>query len=151
MVRNSIFMVFLLLTAWQDLKSRQIEVWIFGVFGIAAAVMMMNPGNLFEEVSWIQSALGAGFGLGLLILGKVTGGSIGAGDGCFFTVTGMMLGIRSCLLLFAGTVFLCGIYSLCFITYRKLRYSVKSGKEMIPFLPFAALTGICLMWSKVMR
>lgn len=151
MIRNGIFLVFLMLAALQDLKNRQIDVWIFVVFGIAAAAMMMHPGNMFEEVSWRSGMLGAGFGVGLLFIGKATGGSIGAGDGCFFTVAGMMLGIERCLVLFGGTIFLCGIYSLCFITYRKLRYSIKSGKEMIPLLPFTALAGICLMWSEGMR
>lgn len=145
-----VFGTFLMLTSWQDLKSRQIDLWIFMVFGAAAVVIWWNPGNWFGIVSWLECLAGGLFGLAFLWFGRKTGERIGVGDGLFFLVSGIMLGLRRCLILFGGAVWLCGIYSLFYVLYGRLKNQLHVGKEKLPFLPFAAAAGILLMlgeWS----
>jgi leader peptidase (prepilin peptidase)/N-methyltransferase len=139
--------LFLLLTVWQDIRRKEIDLWIFCVFGIAAAAVALDSVISGGKPGWQEYLAGGGFGVALFLLSRLTGGSIGAGDGLFFVVTGLMLGFGKCMLLFCGATFLSGIYSLCFYSYQRLRYNINVGKETLPFLPFAALTGLIMIWT----
>jgi leader peptidase (prepilin peptidase)/N-methyltransferase len=142
-----VFAVFLGVAAWQDLRRMEIDLWVFGVFGLAAVVSCVDSFFLGGEPSWKECLAGGLFGGGFLLISRVSGGGIGSGDGLFFVVAGLLLGVEKCILLFVGATVLCGIYSLFFYTYKKLRYNLQAGKQLIPFLPFVAVTGVLMIWG----
>jgi leader peptidase (prepilin peptidase)/N-methyltransferase len=146
-LRCIVFAVFLVIAAWQDLRRLEIDLWIFGVFGLAAVVLCIDSFILGGEPSWKECLAGGLFGGGFLLISRVSGGGIGVGDGLFFVVAGLLLGLEKCILLFVGATFLCGIYSLCFYTYKRLRYNLHVGKQLLPFLPFAAAAGALMFWT----
>jgi leader peptidase (prepilin peptidase)/N-methyltransferase len=145
--RCIVFVMFLGLAAWQDLRRMEIDLWIFGVFGVVAVVLCIDSLILGGEPSWKECLGGGLFGGGFLLISRVSGGRIGAGDGLFFVVAGLLLGLEKCILLFVGATFLCGIYSLFFYTCKRLRHNLQAGKQLIPFLPFVAMTGVLMIWS----
>ena len=86
---------FTVLAAGQDLRKKQVDVnlyWIFGIIAGAALIFRMwEDQNMMWEKA-VQGAAGLLPGLALLGLGKVSSGSIGAGDGCYFLISGLLLG-----------------------------------------------------------
>lgn len=127
-----LFSMFLLVAACQDMKKKSVGLWVYIIFGIAAAVrFILLAGNV---PGWDRLG-GIFIGLVLLVLGKATAGAIGSGDGWFFAIAGGILGYKDILRLLAGGLLLCGLFSL--VIYLKGRWIGKNtGKETVPFLPF---------------
>lgn len=63
---------------------------------------------------------------------------MGAGDGVFFVISGLLTGAEENLVLFLGSVFLCGMFGMVWYV-RSLFRSRLSGNEELPFLPFCAM------------
>lgn len=122
MARMGVFLVFLLAAAWQDFGTKQISSEILWLSGTAALVCQslsvlclafIKEAGAEETVLWFfLNAWGpylAGVlpGAALLALSWL-GCGIGAGDGFFFLVSGLLLGLRHNLLFLCGTV-LCAV------------------------------------------
>ena len=120
MARMGVFLVFLLAAAWQDFGTKQISSEILWLSGTAALVCQslsvlclafIKEAGAEETVLWFfLNAWGpylAGVlpGAALLALSWL-GCGIGAGDGFFFLVSGLLLGLRHNLLFLCGTVLL---------------------------------------------
>ena len=139
---------FLLTAAWQDLRKQEVDVWVFGFFGalgVALAVYRwLVPGETYALLEH-----GAGIGLGLALLGicRLSRGAIGIGDGCFFLVTGVLLGFWENVALLCYGTLCCGVYCLCWFTWGSLRGRTDLRTKTVPFLPFVALPGIWLAWG----
>lgn len=144
-MRTGIFLVYLLTAAIQDLSRKQVKIWVFVLFGILALTL---DGYMWvilgEKFSWETHLWGIVLGAGLLLGGKMCGGNIGAGDGWFFVVSGLLLGIWENLIMFCIGVLLCGIYGLTIFTWRWVRTGKSAGKVTIPLLPFVAIPGIVM-------
>lgn len=139
----AVFMGFLLVAAGQDLYRKGIKVWVFVLFGIIA---LAADGYLWSqaggEFCWRSHLWSCGVGAGLLLLGKICGGSIGAGDGCFFLISGLLLEFWENLMVLCIGVILCGSYGLCLFVWKKIRTGENIGKQTVPFLPFAVIPGV---------
>ena len=72
---------FLLYNAWTDLRKKQIYIWCILVFGILGVII-----NIKTPYSMI---LGTSVGLSIILVSKITKGSIGIGDGWVLLVTGI--------------------------------------------------------------
>ncbi len=132
MVREIFLWIFLLAAAWQDFRRKEIAVWIFAVSGLAALIL-----NLTER-TFLSYIYGSAVGIGLLVAGAGLKGAVGIGDGCFFVVSGLYLGLKENLRLFCTALLLSGLYGLGIYVYKRFRYGLDAGKETFPFLPFAA-------------
>lgn len=127
-----LFSMFLLAAACQDVRKKSVGLWVYIIFGIAAAVMLITRAGSIP--GW-DRLWGIFIGLVLLVLGKVTEGAIGSGDGWFFAIAGCILGFKDSLRLLASGLLLCGLFSL--VIYLRGRWIGKNtGKETVPFLPF---------------
>lgn len=128
--------VVLSILAIEDISKQKVSLCIILSGFILAAVFF--AGGISGGV-WSVLA-GAGPGVSLLILGYVTRGSIGYGDGLTVIFLGMSLGFLkvSCVLLSA--LFLAVFYSGCMLILRK--YNMKSR---LPFLPFLTLAYLGVM------
>lgn len=140
-----LFVAFAAAAAWQDFKWKQIEAWVFIVFGAAAGAFVIFALIACMEEGWKCYLAGCFPGIFLLLCSKMTGGEIGEGDGLFFLVSGGFLGIEENLMLFIGGTMLCGLFGLGIFIYKKIRYGIYSGKERLPFLPFAAAWGAWML------
>lgn len=146
-----VFVLYLLMAAWQDLRSRTIRTEVFAVFGIAGLVM--RAGQLFAEcrgaAQWRNGLADTGLallvGAGLLGLSAVSGQAVGMGDGIFFIVSSFYLGLRQNLALLAGGLLLCFLYCGGLLLWGCAR-NIRVGARRVPFLPFLVPVGIGLVW-----
>lgn len=128
-INRIVFGVFLLTAAWQDGREKSISVWLFVTAGIAGAFLSILQGRFGME-----RLLSCLIGVMLLFISRLTDEAIGAGDGCFFVVSGLFLNtILNLKLLIYGTFFnglICsGIYFYCRVRGKDIK------KKSIPFLP----------------
>ena len=81
-----IFLIFLVWAVWQDLRSRTVGQGFLAAAGsLGAAVSLLSGRSVLGLLSSVA------VGIFLLILGQITDGGIGEGDGWFFIVTGFFL------------------------------------------------------------
>lgn len=126
-VQRVILFVFLLLCSLWDWKSRSVPVWLCygGALLMTAAVFVTKEMTMAEAVGGMLP------GIFLLGIGWITKGQIGSGDGIVFMVTGLGLGIWYNCLLLAGALSISFLWSLLFLTMKKINLKTK-----FPFLPF---------------
>lgn len=146
MEHGGIFLLFLLVAAGRDLKKKSVEIWIYLIFGIWALLdigyrwMVMGQqidcGNLFSSLC---------LGLGLLGCGILWGDAVGLGDGCFFLISGLLLGFWENLALLCYGMLLCSLYCLGYLIWNQVYYHRNVRKDTVPFLPFLVPVGIWIV------
>lgn len=149
-METGLFACFLALAAGQDMRRKQVDVWVYLLFGGLAAVSgAAGYWLLGETYGCLEHA--AALLPGALLLGAraVTRGAVGGGDGCFFLVSGLLLGFWENVMLLCYGILFCGIFSLVYVVWGKLRGRGNVGKETVPFLPFVALPGIWLVVQRL--
>lgn len=122
--------LFLGIGSYYDIKSREIPLWLFWVFGVIGVCT-----NLILQYQGIAELLfGCLFGLIFLIIGVVTKGELGMADALGFIVLGIFEGGTNviCLIFFAFII--SGVYGLCKVLFLKT-----SIRETLPFFPFLFL------------
>lgn len=129
-VNKIIFGIFLFLAGFQDWKSKTIHAGLLAAAATAGGILCFINGQYSYDR--ILSCL---IGILILFLSRMTDGAIGAGDGWFFTVSGLFLNsFMNLSLLVYGVFFsgfICGgIYCYCRIKGKDVR------KVSVPFLPF---------------
>lgn len=131
-------MSMLTLCSAEDIKKKQIRLHPVLLFGILGIILHM----LFRMQSIENMLLGMSVGVTLLVLSKLTGGRIGAGDAVLLIVTGIYLGFEQNMQLFFSGLLLSGIWALGVLVLKK-----KSRKDSIPFIPFllAAYMGMLVL------
>ena len=82
----------------------------------------------------------------LLILGQITDGGIGEGDGWFFIVTGFFLEPAENFMLFLSGLIFCSVYSLAYMAASFIG-GVGVRQKRLPFLPFLLPVGLWLVLS----
>ena len=76
-----------------------------------------------------------GAGIALVLLSRLSGGAVGEGDGWFFVVAGVALGVRNAVALFFISLFLCCLWCVGMAVWGwRRRISVR--RKTVPFLPF---------------
>ena len=83
----------LTLAAWEDLRSREFPYWIFWFW------LIPGLGNVVTDSVWKHLGA-ASVGTGMLLVSRVTGGALGAGDGLFFLLSACYLDLQETVLLF---------------------------------------------------
>lgn len=134
-----VFTIFLVISAFQDGKTKTISVWLLIAAGVAGIILTFFTG---QEVS--DRLLGSLIGMVMVVVSRFTDGALGEGDGWFFAVSGLFLGFFMNLRLLAYSVFLSGflcggIYLYFFIKGKDIK------KASVPFLPFLIPAWICLV------
>ena len=143
-----LFGVFLLTAAVQDWIRKSVDIRIYLLFGGAALLTMLRKvlmGGIFFGSGWENRLGSISIGLGLLALGVLSRGRIGTGDGCFFIVSGLLLGFWENFLLLSYGTLLCGLYSLFCIVRSRFYIEETLTKRIIPFLPFLIPPGVWLL------
>lgn len=138
MWNQAVVMSMLTLCSAEDIKKKQIRLHSVLLFGILGIILHM----LFRMQSIENMLLGMSVGVTLLVLSKLSGGRIGAGDAVLLIVTGIYLGFEQNMQLFFSGLLLSGIWALGVLVLKK-----KSRKDSIPFIPFllAAYMGMLVL------
>ncbi len=153
------FLVYLLAAAWQDYRYRAVSERVFLVFlvhyltarfdlYVCQADLQEMPVSLWyygmlQEASPVSLIGGASLGAVMMLLSRVSGGSLGMGDGIFFLISGIYLGFWRNLMLLCAALLLCsgaGLY--CIVRGRATGRDCR--KKRLPFLVFALIPGIVL-------
>ncbi len=132
-VVNGIICGLLLVSAVQDGIHKKISLWIVVLGGLALCICIpfcryLSLGSRFG---------GLILGLGIILLGKITGGKIGLGDGLILSVMGLGLGLWMTLEVFALALFFAAILSVILLVFKGA--NMKKEIAFIPFLFIAYL------------
>lgn len=148
-MRMWVFLGFMLTAAIQDFRKKEVDLWVFVLFGAAAFLLNVYLWITAEtKFLWQEHLLSCGLGAGLLLTGKLSQDGIGAGDGLFFLTSGLMLRFWENLTILCSGIFLGGMYGLAVFGWNQI-YGKKNVRKMtIPFLPFVAIPGI---WMAVLN
>lgn len=166
--RLGIFVIFLLLAAWQDFREKQVSIWVYQIFGVMAVMML---GVMFYEALWsatlaenaqktiveVWFMAGRSYlfgilpGILLLICARFSRGAVGVGDGCFFVISGLLLGLSDNCLLFFYALLGCGLFGLGYYVIGWIQKSGINGKTELPFLPFAVVPGMWIVAIRLIR
>lgn len=120
----------LLVAAVQDMKRKEVSIWLLGIFGVLGIpVTLLNGAG---GTAALPGALGgAAVGLLVILMSRLTEGAIGMGDGLLLTVTGIYLGFQENLFLFLCGAFLAAALSVVLLILKKV-----TRKTSCPFIPF---------------
>lgn len=138
------FGIFLGIAVWQDIRYRRLGAGLLAGFGLLGAVLRLYAAWLLwkGEGVWQEVLLdGCGaalLGIALLILGRAAKGALGEGDGCFFAVSGLYLGIKGNIALFFAAMTACFLFCCLLLLWGRWK-GVSMRKRRVPFLPFVAL------------
>ena len=127
MLKKSIIFMMLLLFSIEDVRKKRIDILPLLAFSVIGAIYL----TVTRALTIQEICGGMLLGVGLLGIAKMTGESLGYGDGLLFLVTGIYLGgWDNCSLLMTSLV-LAFVFAIIQILVRK-----KSAKSEIPFVPF---------------
>ena len=141
MGQKGLFLCFLLIAAGQDLHKKSVAVWVYLLFGSLALV-----GQSWNQ--WGDLLCGACPGLAMLGISMLWKDQVGTGDGCFFLVSGLMLGFWQNMALLCYGLFLCSGYCLVKLVWNQILNRKNVGKQTVPFLPFLVPVGVWLLCVK---
>lgn len=124
-----ILAVLLGIYSYWDIKTQRLPmVWLLLGGGLSvgmAGINIVQNGNLWLSVTALFP------GAVLLILAFLTRQKIGYGDGCLMMIVGNIIGLSQCMLILAGSIFLCFCFSCLLLMVFK-----KNREYRIPFAPF---------------
>ena len=136
LIKELLFATFLLGASWQDLRKKQIPLWLFILFGLlGVGAIGLFPEQRGAERAFLRFLLAFLPGLFLLAASMCTRGAIGEGDGVFFLVAGLYLPPeRVTALLGLGLLFssACGLG----ISVWGFVGGISVRHKRMPFLPF---------------
>lgn len=133
-----LWLVMLTVAAWEDLRERQVSMMLLMCFFIPG---MWNMCIADGKVHWWAMLTG----LGMLLLSKVTDGSLGKGDGCFFLVSACYLNFKEINLLFLGSLGISCVWAMVLLVKRYWTKDMGKVKDTIPFLTCAWPVGVWLV------
>jgi len=132
-------LVLMVLSA-EDLRNRKIHAGFMVMMGIGLCVLQefyLIISGRQDHIEMIHWCMGAAPGAVLLLLGKVTGGRIGIGDGMVVFGAGLMTGGILSFRIFIWSLMLIFIFSCVGLLTGKLRCH-----SCIPFVPFYTMAYI---------
>lgn len=129
-INEFVFGAFLIAAAWEDLQRKSISIWLFLCAGASGIVFCFLQGEYL-----IGRLSGCLVGLVLLAVSRLSKEAIGAGDGCFFIVSGLFFPVLFNLKLLIYGISLSGLVCGAYYMVSRVR-GLYVGKEKVPFIPF---------------
>ena len=138
-ILNSIIVTMLLISAIQDIKQKEVCIWIIGLGAIFISICI----PFCNSFSLMDSIGGVVVGGGVVLISKLTRGKVGMGDGFMLCATGVGLGLWGNLELFAFALFMAAVLCIILLVLRLI-----DRKKSIPFIPFLLLSFIGLIFIR---
>lgn len=145
MERNGLFLCFLLVAAIQDIKDKAVEIRVFAAFGLLSLLLCIYQWQAGVWNGWVDMFSSLCIAAGLIGAAVIWKEAIGLGDGCFFVVSGILLGFWENLALLFYGMLLCGCYCLIKLVFQQIRIGRMIRSQTVPFLPFLVPVGIWLV------
>lgn len=140
------FLLYLAIAAGQDLRRKSVELWVYAGFGVCALLSLAYQWLMTDgQVAWGDLFSSLCLGLGLIGCSLLWHRAIGVGDGCFFLVSGLMLGFWENLALLCYGMLLCGLYCLGLAVWNQVLYHRDMRRHTVPFLPFLVPVGLWIV------
>lgn len=141
-----IFLLYLMIAAGQDLRKKSVGLWVFAGFG-GLALLSLGYQWLIAggQVAWGSIFSSICLGLGLIGCGLLWHRAIGIGDGCFFLVSGLMIGFWENLALLCYGMLLCSLYCLVLAVWNQVIHRRNMRRYTVPFLPFLVPVGFWIV------
>ena len=141
-MKEILFLGFLIIAAWQDARKKEIDAWIYVVFG---SLIWFGKLCFDGPVSLGPEMVNAVPGILLVLFSKWSDGAVGEGDGWFFVVAGIALGFKRNVALFFVSLFLCVLWCAGLLMWGRAK-NIFVRKRTVPFLPF---TVPAVLWMLV--
>ncbi|MDD5803720.1 prepilin peptidase [Blautia sp. HCP3S3_H10_1] len=122
-------LTFLGVNSWKDIRTREVSLLTVGIFGIVGSVRACFLGTI--GINWLAAA---GIGGSVIVLGIVSKGAVGIGDGLLLLALGTVLSFGELL-----TTFLLGLLCCSFWGIILLVLPMNGKKKEIPLVPFLLL------------
>ena len=122
-------LTFLGVNSWKDIRTREVSLLTVGIFGIVGSVRACFLGTI--GINWLAAA---GIGGSVIVLGIVSNGAVGIGDGLLLLALGTVLSFGELL-----TTFLLGLLCCSFWGIILLVLPMNGKKKEIPLVPFLLL------------
>ena len=113
--------------SWQDLKRKELSLWILGFAGIAGIVVQL----LWYRHHSLYDFGGMAVGIVMLLVALLTEQQIGVGDGLMLIVVGIYMGLWVTL-----AIFLFGLLAGAVAGLALLLFFHKGKHYEMPFVPF---------------
>jgi len=126
-IRIGCVAVLLFIEGVRDVNKKEVGLLIPAINAIAAVVMYF----VFKDMSIGVLLMGLAEGMAIMVLSRLTGESVGFGDGVILCSTGMMLGWRYNLCMFFSACLICAVFGAILMMFKKA-----DKKTRIPFVPF---------------
>lgn len=140
------FLLYLVIAAGQDLRRKSVALWVYAGFGTWALLALGYQGFIAGgQIEWGNLFSSLCLGLGLIGCGLLWRRAIGLGDGCFFLVSGLMLGFWENLALLCYGMLLCSLYCLGLAVVNQMVYHRDMRRYAVPFLPFLVPVGFWIV------
>jgi len=141
----NLFLVFLGIAAWQDLRTRSISLEVLAGGAAAGIITCVWKERFLGEIILAMIP-----GIGLLLLSILTEGLLGVGDGWFFIVSGLFLGWQECVMLLVSGQFFCGIFGLAMMVGAQIGAAGgRIRKLRLPFLPFLLPAALWMVFMRM--
>lgn len=130
--------ILLLITAYEDWKKREVNVWLLLVFGALGILRLLLP-KPGSPAALISAFGGAAIGAVVMGVSRLTRGAIGMGDGMLLVVTGIYIGFWDNMSIFLAGSFFAALLSIMLLLMKKA-----TKKTSCPFIPFLLLGFLCV-------
>ena len=127
MWQNLLLLLGLAALAYQDFKSRTVNLYLILTAGAAGCFLQA----VFGQYTFCEVFTGMGIGAAVCLVSFLVKGSIGMGDGCVLILSGVYLGFEHNLELFLTAMYLSGMAALILLVMKK-----RGRKYRMPFVPF---------------
>ncbi len=133
--------IYLSICAYQDFKTKHIDLRVCVVFYILSILMYMYRLFSGHTLDYAEIMFGLIPALIIFALSKITRSAIGMGDGYFFLGLGFGMGISAVAEVIFYSVLSMAIASLILVLYYLCSDQTGKGKS-IPMIPYVLLPGI---------
>lgn len=140
MIRSYVLLGTLGIHSLEDIRDKKITVTVTLCSGIIAILLHLwiPCSSIFDMLAGMAS------GAAVLLLGRLTKGKIGMGDGVVFMLTGLYLGMAGNLALMCISFVLAGFWAAF-----TLLFCCRGAKGRIPLVPFLFLGYLCMVTGQV--
>ena len=124
---KAFILMYLMYQTYKDIKEKSVSLKSIIIFSFLSGVINI----VFNNMTFIDMILGIGVGLCVILIGKIMRDGIGAGDGAVLSSIGILIGGKSCLLVFIMAITIFALVAIILLIFKWVKM-----KQELPFIPY---------------